>query len=210
LTQSTESATSHLSQPLPLGQSRGLERPFDCRVTGAQARAVIQRHLESINDRDRKVLADFRQGDLLLAALPDIAARVELFQRIWVSRNESELFAKSALELRYGEDWKATSPIRPGDLVQARRHEDAPDLTGLVEARGTVCRTQGRSVGGLKQPSVLRPMLQEHLPKVRRIPLSSLLRIGPRLFVAYDSGFRYALRVTPGASVELLSVCRLH
>jgi hypothetical protein len=53
-------------------------------------------------------------------------------------------------------------------------------------------------------------MLQEHLPKVRRIPLSSLLRIGPRLFVAYDSGFRYALRVTPGASVELLSVCRLH
>lgn len=37
---------------------------FDCRVTGAEARAVIQRHLESINDRDRKVLAGFRLGDL--------------------------------------------------------------------------------------------------------------------------------------------------
>ena len=37
---------------------------FDCRVTGTQARAVIERHLESINDRDRKVLAGFRLGDL--------------------------------------------------------------------------------------------------------------------------------------------------
>ena len=53
-------------------------------------------------------------------------------------------------------------------------------------------------------------MLQEHLHTLRRIPLSRLLRIGPRMFVAYDGGFRYALRVTPGASVELLSVSRLH
>ncbi len=86
----------------------------------------------------------------LLAAVPDIAARVELFQRLWVSRNESELFAESALELRYGEDWKATSPIRPADLVQARRHEDARDLT----LWGAFNRTQENLLkGGLRGQS---------------------------------------------------------
>jgi hypothetical protein len=37
----------------------------------------------------------------------------------------SELFAESALSLRYGDDWQATSPVQPGDILEARRTEDA-------------------------------------------------------------------------------------
>ncbi|TVP80705.1 DUF932 domain-containing protein [Thioalkalivibrio sp.] len=86
----------------------------------------------------------------LVEAVPNIAARVDAFQSTPMSRGESELFAESALELRYGEDWKMSSPVRPADVVHPRRHEDAQDRT----LWGTFNRAQENLLkGGLRGQS---------------------------------------------------------
>jgi hypothetical protein len=53
-------------------------------------------------------------------------------------------------------------------------------------------------------------MIQQHLEQVRRVPVSGLCRIGRRTFVVKAGGFRYELRFTPSARIELLSVHRMH
>lgn len=40
-------------------------------------------------------------------------------------QGEAQLFAEAALSLRYGDDWQHASPIQPGDILEARRSEDA-------------------------------------------------------------------------------------
>ncbi|WP_417534317.1 DUF932 domain-containing protein [Marinobacterium stanieri] len=60
----------------------------------------------------------------LIDEVPNIAGTVEQFQSMRLTPEESRLFARSALTLRYGEDWKEASPVEPEALLQARRSED--------------------------------------------------------------------------------------
>lgn len=53
-------------------------------------------------------------------------------------------------------------------------------------------------------------MFQPHLDQIRRARASGLRRIGPRMFALNAGGFRYELRFTPSAQIELLSVNRIH
>jgi hypothetical protein len=53
-------------------------------------------------------------------------------------------------------------------------------------------------------------MFQQHRQRVRRVPVSGLFRIGRRTFAVQAGGFRYELRFTPSARIELLSVHRVH
>ena len=88
--------------------------------------------------------------------MPNIAARVDAFQRTPISRSESELFAESALELRYGEDWKVSSPVRPADVVHPRRQENADFKDGRFYA---VAVRPGDVAVAVPEPGTLGLML---------------------------------------------------
>ena len=65
------------------------------------------------------------EGSLQLAKeIPQLSESVEAFQSTLVSGQEAYMFAKAALNLRYGEQWEQMSPIHPEELLQARRSED--------------------------------------------------------------------------------------
>lgn len=67
---------------------------FDARVTGAEAQKVIRDLMDGINDRDRKVLAAFKLGDLYLdqftyetgekAGQTGISLKTRLLRLAWV------------------------------------------------------------------------------------------------------------------------------
>ncbi len=60
----------------------------------------------------------------LIEELPQIAASVDRFRDTGLDGREQGLFAEAALEVRYGEDWARQSPVRPGQLLDARRTDD--------------------------------------------------------------------------------------
>ncbi|MFZ5533422.1 MAG: DUF3577 domain-containing protein [Pseudomonadota bacterium] len=67
---------------------------FDAKVTGAEAQKVIRDLMDDINDRDRKVLAAFKLGDLYLdqftyetgekAGQTGISLKTRLLRLAWV------------------------------------------------------------------------------------------------------------------------------
>ncbi|KGK43256.1 hypothetical protein LH51_01045 [Nitrincola sp. A-D6] len=72
-----------------------------------------------------KVVDQILEGSLaLIDEAPSIAESVERFQAMRLTEAESQLYAQSALTLRYGEDWKELSPVTPEAILQARRPED--------------------------------------------------------------------------------------
>lgn len=60
----------------------------------------------------------------LIHYVPNISESVDHYRSTLISKEEARLYAKAALNLRYGEDWVYTSPVRPDDLLQVRRTED--------------------------------------------------------------------------------------
>lgn len=74
----------------------------------------------------KQIVDEILKGSIQLShQVPRIAEGVEAFQSTLISRGEAQLFAEGALSLRYGEDWAQSSPVQPGDLLEARRSEDA-------------------------------------------------------------------------------------
>ena len=74
----------------------------------------------------KQIVDEILEGSIQLShQVPRIAEGVEAFRSTLVSRGEAQLFAEGALSLRYGEDWAQSSPVQPGDLLEARRSEDA-------------------------------------------------------------------------------------
>lgn len=73
----------------------------------------------------KNIVENIIEGSLSLAnEIPYISNSVESFQSTLVSKEESVLFARASLALRYGEDWENQSPIDAESLLQARRVED--------------------------------------------------------------------------------------
>lgn len=61
----------------------------------------------------------------LVDRLPEIEASLARFRSIDLSGEEQIIFAEASLTVRYGENWRATSPIMPHSLLQTRRLADA-------------------------------------------------------------------------------------
>jgi hypothetical protein len=61
----------------------------------------------------------------LVEEVPRIAAQVDQFRALSLSPRESERFARSALELRYGEDWSQASPVTTAQVLSSRRVADS-------------------------------------------------------------------------------------
>ena len=73
----------------------------------------------------KHIVESIIEGSLHLAGqIPHLNESVEAFQSTLISSNEAQLFARAALNLRYGQDWQQLSPIEPDSLLQARRSED--------------------------------------------------------------------------------------
>ncbi|BBP45104.1 hypothetical protein THMIRHAS_04770 [Thiosulfatimonas sediminis] len=73
----------------------------------------------------KNVVDNILEGSLALAnQVPQISESVENLQSTLISNLESQMFARAALHLRYGEHWQALSPISSDALLQARRSED--------------------------------------------------------------------------------------
>jgi len=73
----------------------------------------------------RKVVDEILDGSIaLIDEAPEVATAVDRFRSLRLSLDEAQLFAQSALTLRYGEDWINVSPVTPDAVLQARRSED--------------------------------------------------------------------------------------
>ena len=82
----------------------------------------------------------------LVDETPQLAERVDRFSRVALDPGEQDLYARTALALRYGEDWQDKSPVQPHALLGARRNADAGDSLWL-----TMNRVQENLVrGGLR------------------------------------------------------------
>ena len=72
-----------------------------------------------------RTLHRLRSKDELIAALDAIKeagyTAVAHGGQAW---QDATIFAQAALEVRYGEDWARQSPVRPGQLLDARRTDD--------------------------------------------------------------------------------------
>jgi len=76
----------------------------------------------------REIVEEVLDGSVFLSQLvPNIAEGVERFRSTLISPATAWWYAEAALALRYGQDWRKTSPIQAGDLLEARRSEDAND-----------------------------------------------------------------------------------
>lgn len=74
----------------------------------------------------KQIVDEILEGSLALTRqVPRLAESVDAFQSVLISQGEAQLFAETALSLRYGEEWSTASPIKPGDILEARRTEDA-------------------------------------------------------------------------------------
>lgn len=84
----------------------------------------------------KHIVDQILEGSIQLShEVPGIADGIEAFQSIMIRRDEAQLFAEAALALRYGEQWQDTSPIRPHDVLEARRTEDAGSTLWQVFGR---------------------------------------------------------------------------
>ena len=73
----------------------------------------------------KHIVESIIEGSLQLAGqIPHLNESVENFQSTLISSTEAQLFARAALNLRYGQDWQQMSPIDSDALLQARRTED--------------------------------------------------------------------------------------
>ncbi|GGB82172.1 hypothetical protein GCM10011352_04980 [Marinobacterium zhoushanense] len=73
----------------------------------------------------RQVVTEILEGSIaLIDEAPEVATAVDRFRSLRLSPDEAQLFAQSALTLRYGEDWINVSPVTPEAVLQARRSED--------------------------------------------------------------------------------------
>jgi hypothetical protein len=82
----------------------------------------------------------------LVDETPQLVDRVERFNSLRLDAREQELYARTALALRYGEAWEERSPVAPQALLGARRHADNGDSLWL-----TLNRVQENLVrGGLR------------------------------------------------------------
>jgi hypothetical protein len=89
---------------------------FDCRVAGAEAQALIRRFMSRIHDRDTKVLAGFRLGDLYpdvftyrtgeKAGETGVALKARLLKIQWIKVNGEMLYTapKETESERVGSD----------------------------------------------------------------------------------------------------------
>ncbi|MFP4161997.1 MAG: DUF932 domain-containing protein [Ectothiorhodospira sp.] len=76
----------------------------------------------------KNVVNEILEGSVALVDhVPNIQTAMQAFQSLSVDRGEAELFATAALELRYGDDWQRQAPIKPENLLEARRREDERD-----------------------------------------------------------------------------------
>ncbi|MFP4683978.1 MAG: DUF932 domain-containing protein [Ectothiorhodospira sp.] len=76
----------------------------------------------------KNVVNEILEGSVALVDhVPTIQTAMEAFQSLSVDHDEAELFATAALELRYGDDWQRKAPIKPENLLEARRREDERD-----------------------------------------------------------------------------------
>ncbi|SFR52695.1 DUF932 domain-containing protein [Thiomicrospira sp. ALE5] len=60
----------------------------------------------------------------LLEQVPHINQAVDHYRATLISKAEARLYATAALTLRYGNDWRYSSPVSPDDLLTVRRTED--------------------------------------------------------------------------------------
>lgn len=73
----------------------------------------------------RKIIPEVIEGSYaLVEGLPRVTETVTRFQNTLLSPPERDVFAKSALVARYGEQWADTSPVRADQLLDARRPQD--------------------------------------------------------------------------------------
>jgi len=61
----------------------------------------------------------------VIAHIPQVVQSVEQFRGLTLAPNERRVYAESALEARYGEDWSQKSPVTPDALLVPRRVDDA-------------------------------------------------------------------------------------
>ena len=66
---------------------------------------------------------------------PTLGERFDRFNGITLDRGEQELYARTALELRYGEDWEETAAILPSAVLTPRRSADVGDSLWLTMNR---------------------------------------------------------------------------
>jgi hypothetical protein len=84
----------------------------------------------------KQIVDEILEGSIQLShQVPRLAEGVEAFQSTMIRRDEAQLFAEAALTLRYGEHWQRTSPIKPADVLEARRTEDAGNTLWQVFGR---------------------------------------------------------------------------
>jgi hypothetical protein len=82
--------------------------------------------LEGIKVKHGKhIVESIIDGSLnLIRYVPKISESVDHYRGTLLSKVEAQHFAQAALNLRYGDNWMANSPIKPEDLLQVRRIED--------------------------------------------------------------------------------------
>lgn len=73
----------------------------------------------------KNIVENILEGSVQLAnQVPQVSESVENLQSTLISNFESQMFARAALNLRYGEQRQELSPISTDSLLQARRAED--------------------------------------------------------------------------------------
>ena len=82
--------------------------------------------LDGIKVKHGKNIVDsIIEGSLnLIHHVPKISEAVDHYRSTLLSKAEAQYFAQAALNLRYGDNWIANSPIKPEDLLNVRRVED--------------------------------------------------------------------------------------
>ena len=71
----------------------------------------------------------------LVDETPKLAERFDRFNAITLDRDEQALYARTALALRYGEDWEQTAAVLPSAMLDARRATDVGDSLWLTMNR---------------------------------------------------------------------------
>lgn len=71
----------------------------------------------------------------LVDETPKLAERFDQFNNVTLDRREQDLYARTALSLRYGEDWQDKSPVQPHALLGTRRTTDQGDSLWLTMNR---------------------------------------------------------------------------
>ena len=128
------------------GQASAVQRTrFDCRVVGREAMEIVRRHMESINDRGRKVLVGFKLGDLYPETFTyksgdkegqtGVSLKARLLRIDWVKIDGETVYQREQLaqEGQAGEDTEAQGTDQPApggqaDPAEVRLSKDDPDF----------------------------------------------------------------------------------